>query len=117
MSSYETRIGKVSKSAFAIGDNATVEGTFDQRARDDMAGTLRELLGVVSKYDDPAAAEVMDLVLSASREIGADKPQREVFRRLSDATRKMMDKLGSRIIEAGALAEAVARIGDLIRHL
>ncbi|HEX3955850.1 MAG TPA: hypothetical protein VHZ03_04370 [Trebonia sp.] len=117
MSSYETHIGKVSKSAFAIGDNVRVDGTFDQRARDDMADALRELLGIVSNYRDPAAAEVMDLVLSATREIGADKPQKEVFRRLSDATRKMVDRLGPGIIEAGALAEAVARISDLIRHL
>jgi hypothetical protein len=60
---------------------------------------------------------VLHLAQAATYEISADKPKKEVFQRLADATRKMMDKLGSGIIQAGALAEAVAKISDMIRHL
>lgn len=117
MSTYETHIGKVDNSTFAIGEKAKAEGKSGDRYRDDMAETLRVLLGIISKYTDPAADEVRGLALDASREISADKPKKEVFRRLADATRDMMDKLGSRLIEAGALADAVAKISGLIHHL
>jgi hypothetical protein len=50
-------------------------------------------------------------------DFGADKPETEIFRRLVDATRKMMGALGSRIVKAGELAGAVAKVGDLMRHL
>lgn len=117
MSTYETHIGNVDKSVFAIGEKAKAEGNFGRRDREDMAETLRVLLGIAGKYSDSEAVEVHDLALAASREISADKPEKEVFRRLADATKKMMNKLGPSVIEAGALAEAVARISDMIRHL
>jgi hypothetical protein len=117
VSTYETHIGKVEKSTFAIGDQAKAEGKFGDHDRDDMAETLRVLLSIISKYTDPAADEVRGLALEASREIRADKPRKEIFRRLADATREMIDKLGSSLIEAGALADAVAKISDLIHHL
>jgi hypothetical protein len=116
VSSYETNIWKVENSNFAIGDHATAEGSFSNRDRDDMAGTLRGLLAIVSKYGDPVADEVRDLTLAASREMGSGKPEREVFRRLAEATRKLMEKLGPGVIEVGALADAVAKISDMIRH-
>ena len=117
MSTYETHIENVHDSTFAIGKKAKAvrnSGGADLR---DMAEALSVLFGIVSKYADPAADEVLDLAVAARREISADRPEKEVFRRLVDATRKLMDKLGSRIIEAGALADAVAKIGDLLRHL
>lgn len=117
MSTYETHIGKVDNSTFAIGENARAETKIGRRDRDDIAETLRILLGIVSKYTDPAAGEVLDLAQAASHEISVDKPEKEVFQRLADATRKMMDKLGPGIIEAGALADAVAKITDMIHHL
>jgi hypothetical protein len=117
MSTYETHIGKVEKSTFAIGEKAKAEGKFGDHDRDDMAETLRVLLGIVNKYTGPAADEVQGLAFDASREISKDKPKKEVFRRLADATRKMIDQLGSSLIEAGALAAAVAKISDLIHHL
>jgi hypothetical protein len=117
MSTYETHIGKVDNSVFAIGENAQAKGKTSNRDRDDMAQTLGVLLDIVSKYNDPVAYEVKDLTLAASREVSSGKPERDVFRRLADATRKMMDKLGPGIIEAGALADAVAKISDLARHL
>jgi uncharacterized protein YqeY len=117
MSSYETHIGKVDNSTFAIGQNARAEAKFSRGDRDDMAETLKELLVIVSKYTDPAADEVLHLAQAATYEISADKPKKEVFRRLADATRKMMNKLGPGITQAGALADAVAKISDMIRHL
>jgi hypothetical protein len=78
--------------------------------------SLPWLLAIVSKYGDPVADEVRDLTLAASREIGSGKPEREVFRRLAEATRKLMEKLGPGVIEVGALADAVAKITDMIRH-
>jgi hypothetical protein len=117
MSSYETHIGKVDNSTFAIGEKARAEAKVSRRDRDNIAETLKVLLGIVSEYTDPAADEVLYLAQAASHEISADKPEKEVFRRLADATRKMMDKLGPRIIEAGVLADAVAKISDMIRHL
>jgi hypothetical protein len=117
MSSYETRIGNVDNSVFAIGDSATAEGKFARHDRDDMAEYLKVLLSIISKYTDPTAYEVRDLALAATREISANKPEKEVFQRLVDATRKLMNKLGSSIVEAGALADAVAKISDLIHHL
>jgi hypothetical protein len=117
MSTYETHIGNVDNSVFAIGDKARAGGTYDRPDRDDMAQTLRVLVDIVSKYTDPTAHEVLKLAHVASGEISADKPEKEIFRRLTDAIRKMMDKLGSSIIEAGALADAVAKIGDVIHHL
>jgi hypothetical protein len=116
MSSYEIRIKEVHDSVFAIGDSAKAEGNFGPQDHDDMAEALRVLLGIVSKYTDPSADEVLNLACAARVEINAAEPDKAVFRRLVAATRKMMDELGSRIIEAGALAEAVAKIGDLIRH-
>lgn len=117
MSTYKTHIGQVNNSTFAIGEKAKAEGKFSHRDREDVAETLRVLLGIASKYTDPTAGEVLDLALAASTELSADNPRKEVFRRLADATRKMMDKLGSSIIEAGALADAVAKISDVIHHL
>lgn len=117
MSSYETHIGKVDNSVFAIGDNAEAKGTFSDRDRDDMEKILKELLATVSRYTDPVAAEVRDLTLDASREIGAGKPERDVFRRLAEATRRLMERLGPAVIGAGALADAADKISDLIRHL
>jgi hypothetical protein len=116
MGTYETNIGKVDNSIFAIGEKARAEGKISRRDRDDMTDTLKLLLRIVSRYTDPAADEVMDLALAASQEISADKPEREVFQRLVDATRKMMHKLGPSVIEAGALADAVTKISDLIHH-
>lgn len=117
VSTYKTHIGKVDNSVFAIGDGAEAKGTFSDRDRDDIAETLNELLAIVGKYTDPVAEEVRCLTLDASREIGSGKPERDVFRRLAEATRKLMEKLGPGVIEAGALADAAARLGDLIRHL
>jgi hypothetical protein len=117
MSTYETRIGQVVNSTFAIGDNAKAEEKFARPDRDEMAEALRVLVDIVSRYTDPAAEEVLDLADAASREIDADQPRKEVFRRLADATRTMMTKLGSGIIGAGALADAVTKITDLIHHL
>src|SRR5262249_58799455 len=103
-------------STFAIGEKAKAKGKSGDRYRDDMAETLRVLLGIISKYTDPAADEVRGLALDASREISADKPKKEVFRRLSDATRDMMDKLESRLIEAGGHAASVGRITCAVAH-
>jgi hypothetical protein len=117
MSTYETHIEKVDNSVFAIGENARAEGNPGNRNRDDMTEALRILLDIVSKYNDPVAYEVKDLTLAASREVSSGNPERDVFRRLADATRKMIDKLGPGVIEAGALADAVAKISDLVHHL
>jgi hypothetical protein len=117
MSTYETHIGNVDNSAFAVGENAKAEGRFVRHDRDDMVETLKVLLSIISKYTDPTAYEVRDLAVAATREISANKPEKEVFQRLVDATRKLMNKLGPSIVEAGALADAVAKISDLIHHL
>ena len=117
MSNYETRIEQVVNSTFAIGDNAKAEAKLARRDRDEMAEAVRVLVDIVSRYTDPAADEVLDLAQAASRELDADKPAREVFRRLADATRAMMTKLGSSVIGAGALADALTKITDLLRHL
>jgi hypothetical protein len=107
----------IKDSIYAIGDHARAEGTFTGRDADEMAEVLGALLAIVSQYTDPAAAEVRKLTLAASREIGSGKPERDVFRRLAEATRRLMEKLGPGVIEAGALADAAAKLGDLIRHL
>jgi hypothetical protein len=117
MNTYETHIGKVDNSTFAIGEKVRAETKISRLDRDDIAETLQMLIGIVSKYTDPAAGEVLDLAQAASDELSADKPEKGVFRRLADATRKMIDKLGPGIIEASALADAVAKISDMIRHL
>jgi hypothetical protein len=117
MSTYETHIGNVDNSVFAIGENPKAEGKFVRHDRDDMAETLKVLLSIISEYTDPAACEVRDLALAATREVSANKPKKEVFQRLVDATRKLMNKLGPGIVEAGALTDAVAKISDLIHHL
>lgn len=117
MSNYETRIEQVVNSTFAIGDNAKAETKLARRDRDEMAEAVRVLVDIVSRYTDPAADEVLDLAQAASRELDADKPAREVFRRLADATRAMMTKLGSSVIGVGALADALTKITDLLRHL
>jgi hypothetical protein len=124
MSSYEVRINEIHRSNVAIGDNATASGTSAPLNRDGMKEALEVLLGIVStlpkpKADEPdsGADEVLDLACVARGEIKAAEPDKAVFRRLVDATRKMMDTLGSKIIEAGALADAVAKIADVARHL
>jgi hypothetical protein len=124
MSSYEIRINEIRGSTFAIGDNATAGGTSTPLDRDGMKDALAVLLGIVSglpkpKPDEPdsGADEVLDLACIARGEIKAAEPDKAVFRRLVDATRKLMDALGPKIIEAGALADAVAKIADLTRHL
>jgi len=117
MSSYEIRIKEVHGSTFAIGDNAQAGGIRGPQDRQGMEEALRVLLGIVSRCTDPVADEVLDLACAARGEVKAAEPDREVFRRLVDATRKMMDTVGAKIIEAGALADAVAKIGELLRHL
>lgn len=117
MSNYEARIGKVVNSTFAIGENARAEAKFGSRDLGDMADALKLLRSIVSNYTDSTAYDVLELAVAASHEITANEPEKEVFRRLADATRKMMRKLGPSIVEAGALAEAVAKISDLIRHM
>jgi hypothetical protein len=116
MSTYETHIGSVDNSVFAIGENAKAKGIPGNRNRDDIAQTLRILLDIASKYNDPVAREVKDLTVAANSEIRSGNPERDIFRRLTDATRKMMDKLGPGVIEAGALADAVVKISDLVHH-
>jgi hypothetical protein len=117
VSTYNTRIEKIESSTVAIGDNATAVGASGSRDRDDMVETLSVLLGIVGKNTGPAADEVLRLALDARREISVGKPDKEVFRRLVDATRKMMQKLGSSVIGAAELADAVAKISEVIRHL
>jgi hypothetical protein len=117
MSNYEMHIGKIDRSVFAIGENAKAEGNFGHGDRDDMTEALKELLDIVGKYTDSAAQEVLELARAASREMSADKPEKAVFQRLVDVTRKMMDKLSSSVIEVGALADAVAKISEMIHHL
>lgn len=117
MSTYETHIENVHNSAFAIGKKATAVGNSGQADPRAMADAVSALLGIVSKYVDPAADEVLDLAIAARREISADQPRKDVFRRLVDATRKLMDTMGAKIVEAGGLADAVAKIADLTRHL
>jgi hypothetical protein len=124
MSSYEVRINKIHRSNVAVGDNATAGGISAPLNRDGMKEALEALLGIVStlpkpKADEPdsGADEVLDLACVARGEIKEAEPDKAVFRSLVDATRKMMDTLGSRIIQAGALADAVAKIADLTRHL
>lgn len=117
MSSYEIRIKEIRGSTFAIGDNAAVGGASAALDRDGLKEALAVLLGVVGRLPEPEADEVLDLACDARGEIRAAEPDKDVFRRLVDATRTMMASLGSRIVEAGALADAVAKIADLTRHL
>lgn len=114
MSTYETRIENVENSNVAIGDHAKAIWRGDH---DDIAETLRELRDIASKYTDATAREVQDLAQAASTEISADRPRKEVFQRLADATRKMIARIGSSVIEAGALASAVDKISEVIHHL
>jgi hypothetical protein len=117
MSNYETHIENVHGSTFAIGKKAKAVGNGGPADLRDMTEALSELFCIVSKYTGPAADEVFDLAVAARREMSAERPEKEIFRRLVEATRKMMATLGSKIIEAGALADAVAKIGDVVRHL
>ncbi|HXO47866.1 MAG TPA: hypothetical protein VN897_11370 [Mycobacterium sp.] len=124
MSSYEVRINEIHRSNVAIGDHATAGGTPAPPDRDEMKAALTVLLAIVTRLPEPqegepdsGAGEVLDLACAARGEIQAAEPDKDVFRRLVDATRKMMVALGSKIIEAGALADAVAKIADLTRHL
>lgn len=123
MSSYETRIDQVHNSVFAIGDQASARGRpdrvdrDDRIARDEAAQAVRMLLGILSKYSDPAAVDAAALAKAASREITAEKPDKNLFQRLADATRVVLKKLGPGIAEAGALANAVTKVSDLVRHL
>ena len=88
----------MSNSNFAIGDNAKAEGTFSRRDRDDMTETFKVLLGIVSKYTDPAADEVRDLTLDASREISSNKPAVAELARVSPQQASVV--LG-RLVELG----------------
>jgi hypothetical protein len=117
MSSYEIRIKEIRGSTVAFGDNAKAVAGPDAVDHEGVAEALRVLLGIVARYPGPETDEVLDLACAARGEIKAAKPDKAVFRRLVDATRTMLDALGSKIVEAGALAEAVARIADLTRHL
>ena len=124
MSSYEVRINEIHRSNVAIGDHATAGATPTAPDRDEMKAALTVLLAIVTRLPEPQegepdswAGEVLDLACAALGEIKAAEPDKDVFRRLVDATRKMMVTLGSKIIEAGALADAVAKIADLTRHL
>lgn len=124
MSSYEVRIDQIHRSNVAIGDHATAGGTPAPQDRDEMKTALAVLLAIVARLPapdedepDPGAEEVLDLACVARGEIKAAEPDKAVFRRLVDATRKLMDTLGPKIVEAGALADAVAKIADLTRHL
>jgi hypothetical protein len=117
MSSYEIRIKEVHGSTVAIGDHAKASGAPGPLDRDAMTSALEVLLGIVGSYDEPEAKAVRDLARAAQGELEAPKPRKEVFRRLVDATRTMTAALGSKIVQAGALADAVSKVADLMRHL
>jgi len=117
MSSYEIRIKEVHGSTVAIGDHAKATGAPGPQEREAMAKALEVLLGLVSSYAGPEADEVRDLAHAAQAEVAAPKPRKKVFRRLLDATRAMTAALGSKIVQAGELADAVAKVADLLRHL
>jgi hypothetical protein len=117
MSSYEIRIKEIHGSTFAIGDNASAGGAPAPLDRDGLREALAVLLGIVGRLEESAADEVLDLACDARGEIRAAEPNKDVFRRLVDAAKAMMAALGSRIVEAGALADAVEKIADLTRHL
>lgn len=116
MSTYESHIGSVVNSTFAIGENARAQSG-PHPGDDDLVKALNTLLRIVTQYSDPAAIEVKDLALAASREVSAGEPKRETFRQLAEAARRLMSKLGSGLIEASALADAVGKISDVVRHL
>lgn len=117
MSSYETHIGRVDKSTFAIGDNAKAVGTSSHEDGGDMMEALSVLIGIVSKYAGPDVDEVLGMALAARQEVIAEKPDKKLLQRLTEATRKMMEKLGSSVVEVGALADAVAKISNMVHHL
>jgi hypothetical protein len=124
MSSYEVRIDQIHRSNVAIGDHATAGGTPATQDRDEMKAALAVLLAIVARLPEPeedepdsGADEVLDLACAARGEIKSAEPDKAIFRRLVDATRKLMDTLGAKLVEAGALADAVAKIADLTRHL
>jgi hypothetical protein len=117
MSSYETRIGQVHNSVFAIGDQASARGRLDRIDRDEGSRAVQVLLGILSKYSDPVALDAASLARAASREITAEKPDKSLFQRLADATRAVLENLGPGIAEVGALADAVSKVSDLVRHL
>lgn len=116
MSSYETHIDKVEGSAFAIGDNARAESHVNRVDSAELADALRSLAGIAARYQDPSAVQVVDLAVAAGREVDAEQPDKGIFGRLAGAARKMMSDLGPRLIEVGALAEAVSRISELAQH-
>src|ERR1700761_313088 len=106
MSNYEIRIGKVSESSFAIGENAQAHGQaqLSQRDRDDLGAALLVVLGIAASYEDAAAVEVVKLARAAKREVAADQPGKGPFQRLAAAAGVWARKLGPGLVEAGALA-------------
>ncbi len=116
MDSYETNIGRVDNSVFAIGRNARAQGRIERQDHD-LAEALQTVLSVVREYTDPAAIEATGLSMAAIRQIEAGQPEKDVFARLVDAARKVLGNLGAGLAEAGTLAEAVTRISEVTRHL
>jgi len=117
MSKHETHIGSVDHSTFTIGDHSTAVSYHGSAGQADLAEALSELLGLVSRYPGPAADDVLALGVDARRELTAGTPQRGTFRRVVDAARKLMGALGSAAAQANALADAITKVSDLVRHL
>jgi hypothetical protein len=120
MAHYETHIGKVADSTFAIGDRSAAYGSvpIDPKYRD-VAQRLTDLIGVLAEYGDTTKSmmKIRDLADEAQDEVHSASPDKQCIRRLLASMRAVLVKAGPGIVGAGALAEAITKIADAIQHL
>lgn len=120
MAHYETNIGKVSHSAFAIGENASTSGSISVAPEyQEIARRLADLIDLITEYSNTTQeiGEIRDLAHEAQGEVNSAQPDRQRIRRVIDRMQAALNKAGPGIISIGALADAVAKIAGAIQHV
>lgn len=120
MSRYETNIGKVTRSTFAIGENASASGSISVAPEyHEAARRLADLIDLISEYGNTTqdVGEIRDLAHEAQREVTSAHPDKQRIRRAVGRMQAALSKVGPGIISIGALADAVAKIAGAIQHV
>ena len=120
MAHYETHIGKVTNSTFAVGENAAAySGVPADPKYQDLARRLDELVGLLAENVDVTneMAEMRSLAGEAQSEVIEAPPDKQRLQRLLGSMRAVLQKAGPGVVGAGAVADAVAKIAGAIQHL
>lgn len=121
MSDYNVEVGgDVIGASISIGDNARSGAVISgDPVRQHAIRALDEFIAAVRNCDahTPGVTEVQDDVAEVKREVAASNPDKRAIRERLTRIQAWLAAIGSAVIGAGALADALDKIWDAIGHL